>query len=586
MKDIFYIFKRQFHLPILKKLDQSLQTVSVTGKMILYSLTALFALSAFALLWNVSNAFMIEVPRPGGKLVEGVVGSPRFINPVLTVTDGDKDLTALIYSGLMRVLPDGTLGKDLAESYSISTDGKMYTFTLRKDAFFHDGRPVTADDVVTTIKKIQDAEIKSPKRAHWEGVVVEKMNDHEVRFILQLPYAPFLENTTIGILPKHIWQELEGEKFITSSYNIKPIGSGPYKLNSIEQTANGIPISYDLHPFEKFYRGKPFISSIVFKFYSTEKTLIEAYHNGEVQSMSSISPDNASILKNESSPIIEASLPRIFAVFFNQANNRALTYKEVRNALSLGVNRDHIVASVLQGFGSALDSAVPKSFTGGVTSEPPTASTTTARVQAIQLLEKNGWHLNAQGIREKTIGKEVIPLAFSISTSDAPELKEVADFIQTEWKAIGADVSVRVVEGGYLNQNIIKPRRYDALLFGQVVNRDLDLYAFWHGSQRVDPGLNVALYENDTVDKLLETMRTETKRETRQELYGKFERELNKDIPAVFLYSPHFIYVVPEDLRGVDIHELSNPSERFSTVNTWYLSTDKMWKIFSPTTYE
>jgi peptide/nickel transport system substrate-binding protein len=531
------ILSRRFDLPILHRIEHAIESLSLTGKVIFYTLVAVFIISAVGLLWNVNNAFMITIPRPGGKLVEGIVGPARFINPVLAVTDGDKDITALVYSGLTRIMPDGTLGLDLADSYTLSPDGKVYTFVLRKDALFHDGTPVTAQDVIFTIHKIQESSIKSPKRAYWEGIDVQKIDDSHIRFILQVPYAPFLENTTIGILPEHLWQNLTGEQFTMSDLNTKPIGSGPYKIASIDRAENNVPVSCTLDAFNEYYLTKPYIKTVVFKFYNSEKNVIESYENGDINALSSISPDNATILQQSKARILQASLPRVFAVFFNQSNNPALSAKEVRQALNQAVDRTEIINSVLQGFGSPLDSAVPKSFTNEVQSETDSRAHPD---EAIKLLEQNGWLLNASGIREKKVGKDVIPLAFSISTSDAPELKEVADHLQAQWKAIGAHVSVKVVEGGYLNQNIIKPRRYDALLFGQVVNRDLDLYAFWHSSQRTDPGLNVSLYSNATVDKLLETMRVEVKPEAREAMYTKFE-----------------------------------------TISRWYLKTDSIWNIFN-----
>jgi peptide/nickel transport system substrate-binding protein len=574
------IFKKRFTISAFRTIDKKLRSLSLTGKAILYTLSAVFIMSSLGMLWNVNSAFIVDVPRPGGRLIEGVIGLPRFINPALAITDADKDISALVYSGLMRVMPDGTLGLDLAQSYTISPDGKVYTFALRTDAKFHDGTPVSADDVVFTIQKIQDQAIKSTKRVQWEGIMVEKTQNNEVRFTLHQPYAPFLENTTLGILPKHKWESLEGEKFVMSEMNVNPIGSGPFKVSTIERNDEGVPSSYTLEANKDYYLGVPNIKNVVFKFYTAEKNLVEFYQTGDVNAINTVSPENASILKEQGATVVESSLPRIFAVFFNQNVNKTLGYKEVREALSLAVNRQDIITNVLKGYGTPLDSAVPKSFTNEVQSEDSTWHTSHTD-QAINLLENNGWQLNANGIREKKVGTTVLPLAFSISTSDAPELKQVADMIVAEWKKLGAQVSVRVVEGGYLNQNVIKPRKYDALLFGQVVNRDLDLYAFWHSSQRADPGLNVALYNNTTVDKILESMRAEINLTQRKVLYSQFAAELRKDVPAVFLYSPNFIYVVPQQLGGISLHEVSNPSERFTNISQWYLNTDRIWKIFA-----
>ncbi len=576
-----HILKRHFHIPFFRTLENAVHSFSLTGKLVLYILTIVFAVSSGVMLWKVHEQFLVEVPQAGGTLVEGVIGLPRFINPVLAVTDGDKDLVALVYSGLMRVVPDGTIIPDLAESYTISPDGKTYTFTLRPSASFHDESAVTADDVIFTIQKIQDPLIKSNKKANWDGIAVAKIDERTVQFVLAQAYAPFLENAAIGILPQHLWKDLDAEGFMTSDINVNPIGSGPFKMKGIERNDNGVPLEATLERYTSFSLGTPLIKKVVIRFYTTEKNLVEAYQNGSIQSLNSISPNTAIELKRQGATISQSELPRTFALFFNQTSTIVLAQKEVRQALTLAVDRTYITNTILQGFASPLDSAVPKSFTSTTQS---LASSTDWRIshtdEAVQLLERNGWKTNESGMREKNIGKDTVPLSFSISTTDAPELKEIAERLKIEWQKIGADVSIKVVEGGNLNQSIIKPRKYDALLFGQVVNRNLDLYAFWHSSQLADPGLNVALYSNKTADPLVENMRTLTNKEERFQEYTKFDAELRKDIPALFLYAPHFIYVVPPNLYNNAITQIATPSERFGNIHTWYTNTEKIWKIF------
>ena len=158
------------------------------------------------MLLKVNQYFIVEVPSSGGIYKEGIVGTPRFINPVLSISDADRDLTSLVYSGLMRQHTDDTLIPDLAETVEISEDGLSYFFKIRDDAVFHDGEPVTSEDIIFTILTTQNPIIKSPKRANWDGITIEKIDDKNLTFHLQQPYAPFLNNTTLGILPKHIWQ--------------------------------------------------------------------------------------------------------------------------------------------------------------------------------------------------------------------------------------------------------------------------------------------------------------------------------------------------------------------------------------------
>lgn len=527
--------------------------------------------------WRANSAFLVEVPRRGGTITEGVIGLPRFINPVLAVTDSDKDLSALVYSGLMHQMPDGSLVPNLAESYSISEDKTTYTFILKPDIYFHDGTRVTTDDIEFTIAKIQDPVTKSAKRANWDGVVIEKVNEREIKFKLRQPYAPFLRNTTMGILPKHAWSEIDSEQFTLHQLNTHPIGSGPYKIKSVEQD-KGMPTLYTLQAFNRYALGKPLIKSIIFKFFVTEKELIGAYSRGEVMAINSFSPDSAETLAEDGIYIQSLPLPRVFGIFFNTTENKALADRSVRQALNSAVDKQRLVDIVLRGYGVILDGPVPAGFIGET---PLSTSTPEENIAAANaLLEKNDWKLNANGIREKKIDKETVPLTFSISTSDAPELKEVAELVKADWKKIGIDVNVKVFEGGNLNQNVIRPRKYEALLFGQVVNRDLDLLAFWHSDQVQDPGLNIALYSNSEIDSILEKLRTISDPIERGEVYLTLLNKLQLDMPAVFLYSPHFIYIAPGNVKGLTLGPVHVPSDRFANIHEWYIYTDHVWDIF------
>ncbi|MBX4188343.1 MAG: ABC transporter substrate-binding protein, partial [Candidatus Doudnabacteria bacterium] len=343
-------------------LENRLGSMSLLGKLVFSLLLILFVGSAIGMLWKINNSFLVDVPRTGGSFTEGVIGLPRYINPVLAVTDGDKDIAALVYSGLMKYGSDGSLVPDLAESYTISPDGKMYTFTLQQNATFQDGSPVTSDDIEFTVKTIQNPAIKSVVFANWAGVAIQKPDARHIIFILSQPYAPFIENTTIGILPKHAWEATNESNFSLSELNIDPVGSGPYKVSSIKKTSNGIPTDYVLTPFKKHIPDQAKISEITISFYANESALVEAYTHHEIDSMNGISPETASRFADAGVPISESALPRVFGVFFNQTGNLALADKTVRQALDLSVNRAYIVNTVLQGYGRPLSGPVPDSF--------------------------------------------------------------------------------------------------------------------------------------------------------------------------------------------------------------------------------
>ncbi|MEK7087947.1 MAG: peptide ABC transporter substrate-binding protein [Patescibacteria group bacterium] len=539
----------------------------------------LLVVSAMSLLYKVNALLLTEIPAPGGALQEGVIGSPRFVNPLLSLSDADRDLASLIYSGLLKATPEGKLVPDLADRYDISDDGLSYTFRIRESAEFHDGTQVTPDDVLFTVQKAQDPALKSPKRASWEGVTVEKAGEREVRFTLKQPYAPFLENATLGILPKVLWKDADAEQFPFSPLNVEAVGSGPYKVVEIERNKSGIPSRIELVPFKKYALGRPYIDRITMRFYQNENDLLDGFSRGEIESMNTIAPKVAKGLEAKGYRVERTPLPRVFAVFFNQNQAPLLAEKAVRQALQLATDKDAIVEDVLFGYGVPIEDPIPPLL---LPQEADRATTTEARLaEAMALLDKAKWMQNPEtGMRERTKGKETQKLSFSLLTSDVPELRESAELLKTMWARIGVNVRVQIFESGDLNQNIIRPRKFDALLFGEIIGRDLDLFAFWHSSQRNDPGLNVAMYTNTKVDKLLEEARRTTDAEKRLADYMSAIDSIRADAPAVFLYSPEFIYILPKKIRGLALRRTTTPSERFLDIHEWYTNTEKVWSIF------
>ncbi len=577
-ESLLALLKKEWHLPYGDKIMKVIHSFSLTEKVIFMFFAVVFITSGMSLLWQLNKMFLIEVPDYGGQLVEGVIGSPRFVNPILAISDTDRDLSSLVYSGLLKAMPDGELVPDIAKSYSISPDGLVYTFILKNNVYFHDGTKLTTDDIIYTIERAQDINIKSPRKTNWDGVKISKIDENTITFTLKQPYSPFIQNATLGILPKHIWKTASAEEFPFSQYNTKPIGSGPYKIDSITYTGSGLPSEYHLISNEKYSLGKPYITNITIKSYQNEKSVLTAYKNGDIESMHGISPIQIKELKLQKKDMVTVPLPRIFGVFFNQNVAPVFVNKEVRQALNMVTNKQEIIDSVLAGFGHVINEPVPPKGSSPAGVSPFTEDNIIA---AEKLLAKNGWKKNADGILEKKDKKETVTLSFSISTSDAPELKATAEILQKQWQKIGARVTVKIFEVGDLNQNIIRPRKYDSLLFGEIIGRDMDLYPFWHSSQRVDPGLNIALYTNIKADKILENTRKATNLRNQQNLYKSFIKEINADVPAVFIYSPSFIYIVPETVRNIKIGQMTTASERWSAVHEWYIETNKVWGIFT-----
>lgn len=564
---------RPFVGPI-RTITNVIKSFSITEKVLFFVAISVFLISATLLLLDINASQQVEIPTRGGTIREGIIGTPRFINPILAISDADRDLTSLIYAGLTKASNDGTYIPDLAEDFTISEDGTTYTFTLKDNLTFHDGEPLTTEDVAFTVKMAQDILLKSPKRSNWEGVAVNVISEKEIQFILSEPFEPFIENTTLGILPKHIWNNISTEHFQFSQFNINPIGAGPYQVENIQHNSGGLPIRYDLQPFNNYALGAPYIDSFIVQLFQNTNQIIKAFNAREIDTVHSFSKMEFEQLEvEEDDVLIQTPLPRVFGVFFNQNEDPALLNKEVRQALSLATDRHSIVDEVFGDFALATDKPIPHLNT--------TAVATSSPEEAVELLEDADWTKNEDtGIYERETEDGIERIDFSISTSNIPELVQTAELLKSQWEAIGASVEIQIFEVNDLNQSVIRPRDYESILFGLVIGRNTDLYPFWHSSTRTDPGLNIAQYTNITVDKVIEDVRVTFDSAQRQDLFSTFIEEIENDIPAVFVYSPFFTYILPEEVQNTSIGNIVIPSDRFNTIHEWYIDTEKVWKLF------
>lgn len=558
----------------LRPVERWMEKLTPSDWLVVVVLGSILFVSAFVMLVSASYAVSIETPGLGGTYVEGLVGNPRFVNPLLALSETDRDLASLVYSGLLKANADGTLSPDIAESYEISDDGLTYTFTIKEGALFHDGQEITAEDVVFTVRAAQNPTIKSPRRANWEGVVVTVVDRKTVSFTLKGPFALFLENATLGILPRALWENISPEEFTFSSLNTEPVGSGPYRLQSVKRNQSGIPTEYRLRAFTRGVRV-PFIENFVFRFYPNTEALMGAIDQGEVDAAHSIDPAGV----NTSSELVEAIFGRVFGVFFNQNQNEVFLETSVRRALDVALDKKELVDTVLGGYGSVIDGPLPPRSIGET--DVPQEGKEERIAEARSILENAGWKLGEDGIFEKRVKKETKRLSFSLSTANAPELKQTAEMVAADWRALGAEVTLQFFDNNDLNIEVLRPRKYDALLFGLVVGNDLDLFAFWHSSQRNDPGLNVALYASIDADKSLERARVLNNITERRAEVQKAAEIIKDEYAAVFLYTPHFVYLVPRTVSGITMGTIANPNDRFIAVDQWYLSKVRIWPFFS-----
>jgi len=524
---------------------------------------------------------MDEKPDYGGSYTEGIVGSPQYINPILCQTnDADQDISELIFSGLMKYDSRGNLVPDLAERYAVGEGGKIYDFFLRKNVLWHDGKPFNADDVIFTFQIIQDPNYKSPLIFNWSGVEIEKIDDWTVRFKLKNAYAPFLNSATVGMLPKHIWVNMSPAEFLLAETNLKPIGTGPYKFKKFEKDRLESIKTLYLEADKNYYPGKPYIKNITFKFYINEEAMISAYNNGTIKGLGFITAQNKSQLKNYKRKlnIYPLKLPRYFAVFFNQSKSKALSDKTVRLALNYATNKQEIIDKILNGAGEIVSSSIPKGVFGY---SAETKIYDFALEHANNLLDAAGWSKNNEtGIREKVIkkGESPTPLEITLITTEWPELQRVAEILQEQWTKVGAKIEVKILNIAEIQQDYIRPREYQALLFGEVLGAEPDPFPFWHSSQKRDPGLNLALYDNTNADKLLIEIRTIFDQEKRKEKYEEFQKLVVEDVPVVFLYNPYYLYPMSKKIKGIEIENISIPSKRFSGIENWYIETKRVKK--------
>ncbi len=559
---------RVYRIPFLEGLDTRVGALRSGDRAIFYALALLVGVASLAGLYALEQSLLVSVPAYGGTLVEGEVGSPRFINPLLAISDADRDLAALTYAGLMGLSGTGALEPNLAESYTVSPDGKTYTFTLRPNAKFSDGSAVSAADVVFTVGKAQDAALKSPEYADWAGVSADAVDARTVRFTLPKPYAPFLGLTTLGILPARLWQGISDEQFPFSNLETDPVGAGPFMVAGISRDASGLIQSVSLVENPYYALGRPYLDGITVDFYSRTEDLAQALAAGAVESAYDVSAKH----------ILTAPYARVFGVFWNPSENKAYARAEVRKALSLAVDRNYLVGTVLGGYASAIMGPVPP---GGSVRQVPVPAAANPTAAAAQVLESAGWVYDGNARAWKNAPAKLALDGITIRTSNVPELKSVASAVKAGWEKLGISVDIELYEPGDLSQNVIRPRKYEALLYGMVIGRDQDLYAFWDSQEQNDPGLNIALYANKTVDALLQDARTNADPNARAADLQKIEDDIAADYPAAFLYSPDFTYALPKDLRGVELPQIVTPADRYATVARWYRATDAVWPFFA-----
>ena len=501
----------------------------------------------------------------GGNYNEGIVGQPSFINPVLASGDVDRDLVKLIFSDLGQ----------LAESYKIENNGKIWRYRLKEGVKWQDGGKITSDDIIFTIETVQNQDVYSPILQNWQGVGVERISEREVEFKLPAAYV-FFKNALEDLrpIPKHIFAKIPAANLKLSDYNLNPVGSGPYKILSFKKQSDGFIDSYILERNDDYSGGKPYLKKIKIIFYAGEDEIISAFNNGEIDGFGLVNSRNVEKIISPYQ-IFSFKTLKYYAVFFNHYSHPAFKEENIRMALDLAVNKEELVKNIFSGYAAV----VP----GPLTPKDSVVENLFSIDEANKILDDSGWLVNEEGIRQKIIGKEVVKMEFSLIVPQIQILIDTAELIKQEWKKVGVKANISILSLSEINNEIIKTRDYQMIIFGNILGKSPDLYSFWHSSEKFYPGLNLSLYENKTADKLIESIRENFNDNKRSADLGKLQSLIALDYPAVFLYSPDYLYVGKKkfyrfDSLAPEEKFISFPSDRFNNIEKWYVETTRAFK--------
>ncbi len=545
---------------MVKKLRTIFAALSKSEKaVVLLAGVVLLASGAFllSLLWqNITYA----IPGRGGTYREGAVGQPSYLNPVLATSEIDKSLVRLLFSSV----------DDLAEKIEPLEEGRKWRVRLRADAHWQDGTPLTSDDVIFTVSQIQNPNSISPLRQGWQGVSLERVSGTELIFKLGIPYAFFPQMLhELFVVPKHLFQDIPLANWRISDLNLRPVGSGPYAFDRIEVAKDGFIRSYTLKAAENYWGDTPLITKVSFLFFKTYAHAVAAFNKGQIDGIGGIPPRLLGDLQR-TYQLAQFKTQSYYAVFFNPTQNLALKDAAVRKALDLLVDRNNLINTALSSYGSPV--------TGPFPTLRPAPNPADSAADPIALLEATGWQRNEEGTRAKTIKDTSIPLSFTLTVPDLSFLVTTASQLKAAWSKAGIAVQLEVLPLQEVLEKKIKDRSYEAILFGNNLSTGEDTFSFWHSSQKFYPGLNLALYESAKADELIESIRQTLDAENRRSLEEELGALITSHTPAVFLYTPSYLFVADKQVKGIEPARLPAPEDRLRQLPQWYLYTKRELK--------
>ncbi|MBN2148698.1 MAG: peptide ABC transporter substrate-binding protein [Anaerolineales bacterium] len=517
----------------------------------------------------------VVAPAAGGIYAEGLIGSLVRLNPVLDYYNpADRDVDRLIFNGLLRFDDRGFPHGELADSWGISRDGTTYNFTLRANAAWHDGQPVTSDDVLYTIEMMRSAGSPLPEDLieFWNSVDVEPLDEKTIQFRLPEAFAPFLDYLSFGVLPSHLLGELTIDELIDSPFNLQPVGSGPYQFDHFIMEEGEI-VGLVLRADQDYYHAPPFIEQIAFRYYPDAQAALAAYQAGEIGGIAQVTSEILpQVLAEPELSIYTSRLPQITIIFLNLDHPSVPFFQElaVRQALLSGLNRQWMVDNLLNSQAIIADGVILPGTWAYYSGNPRVAYNAD---QAKTQLRQAGYTIPSQGggVREN---EEGLALSFELLYPDDATHQAIAVAVQQDWAQIGVEVTLKAVPYDELVTNYLDTRQYQAALADINLSRspDPDPYPFWHQAQ-ISGGQNYSKWDDRSASEFLEQARVTTDMEERTRLYNNFQVRFNQELPALPLFYPVYSYAVSADVQGVLIGPLFDAADRFNSLASWFLVT-------------
>ena len=467
---------------------------------------------------------------PNGKLIFSLLGEVSILNPILSTDTASSAVEGTIFSGLTRINEKLEVIPDLAKSWKVSKDGKIWTFYLRKDVKWHDGHPFTAEDVVFTFNSILNPKVNSVRRSDYiiDGKPIEfkALDKYTVQAALPKPFAPFLVRSGMSIIPKHI---LQGKDINTAAFNRDPIGTGPFMF---KEWVTGDHVTVKRNP--DYYLGKPKLAEIIYKVIPDANAQLVALEAGEIDSAGIPPKDYKRMKAMEGINVFEYDALLYTYLGLNLANPK-FSDKRVRQALAYATNKDQLVKLIFKGLASP--------------AYAPSAPVSWAYSDDVPKYE-----YDPEKAREllKEVGAENLEFTILVNQGNK-EREKAAVVLQQQYKKVGVRVNVRVLEWSALLKIVnapTDPKDFDAVIIGWSLGLDPDAYSIWHSSQ-YPKGFNFVKYIDPEADRLLVEGRTTMDKNERKWIYARLWKTIAQDQPYIFLWYPKSVVGVSERVGGL-----------------------------------